>query len=156
MSTTVLRPDSRSTRQSPNFGADQNLWTSTMNRVARASSKPNATMRSFSQHRTVKTLQITPGLSTVARTRNDGHICGPFCAHLQARNLSTTLLSRAMNQQMSTESSLAMQVRGMKVRSAVRKFCESCSVVKRKGKVYVICSANPKHKQVRFEFDPLK
>ena len=39
-------------------------------------------------------------------------------------------------------------LRGMKVRSAVRKFCEGCSIVRRKGKVYVICSLNPKHKQV--------
>ncbi|KAK0465049.1 ribosomal protein L36-domain-containing protein [Desarmillaria tabescens] len=40
--------------------------------------------------------------------------------------------------------------RGMKVRSSVKTMCEGCSIVRRKGRVYVICSKNPKHKQVRF------
>ncbi|WWC85584.1 50S ribosomal protein L36 [Kwoniella dendrophila CBS 6074] len=42
---------------------------------------------------------------------------------------------------------LLMQVRGMKVRSSVKRFCDGCSVVRRKGRIYVICSKNPKHKQ---------
>ncbi|KAG6890423.1 hypothetical protein C0995_008777 [Termitomyces sp. Mi166 len=37
--------------------------------------------------------------------------------------------------------------RGMKVRSSVKVMCDGCSVVKRKGRVYVVCSKNPKHKQ---------
>ena len=45
-------------------------------------------------------------------------------------------------------------LRGMKVRSAVRKFCEGCSIVRRKGKVYVICSLNPKLKQVFIKIPP--
>ncbi|SNX83763.1 uncharacterized protein MEPE_02471 [Melanopsichium pennsylvanicum] len=39
------------------------------------------------------------------------------------------------------------QQRGMKVRSSVKKFCDGCSVVRRKGRLYVICSKDPKHKQ---------
>ncbi|KAN0065722.1 hypothetical protein ACQY0O_000852 [Thecaphora frezii] len=39
------------------------------------------------------------------------------------------------------------QTRGMKVRSSVKKFCDGCSVVRRKGRLYVICSRDPKHKQ---------
>mmetsp|Transcript_18586 Transcript_18586/g.65733 ORF Transcript_18586/g.65733 Transcript_18586/m.65733 type:complete len:122 (-) Transcript_18586:278-643(-) len=35
----------------------------------------------------------------------------------------------------------------MKVRSSVKKICEKCQVVRRGKKVYVICKANPKHKQ---------
>lgn len=35
----------------------------------------------------------------------------------------------------------------MKVRSSVKKMCEFCKTIKRGGRVYVICSANPKHKQ---------
>ena len=35
----------------------------------------------------------------------------------------------------------------MKVRSSVKRICEACKVVRRKGQVYVICSANPRHKQ---------
>ncbi|MCL7027030.1 hypothetical protein MKW94_007228 [Papaver nudicaule] len=35
----------------------------------------------------------------------------------------------------------------MKVRSSVKKMCEFCRTVKRRGKVFVLCTANPKHKQ---------
>ncbi len=35
----------------------------------------------------------------------------------------------------------------MKVRSSVKKVCEYCRIVRRGGKVLVICSRNPKHKQ---------
>ncbi|MCD6578993.1 50S ribosomal protein L36 [bacterium] len=35
----------------------------------------------------------------------------------------------------------------MKVRSSVKKMCEYCKIIKRKGVVMVICSRNPKHKQ---------
>lgn len=38
--------------------------------------------------------------------------------------------------------------RGMKVRSSVKVMCDGCSVVRRKGRVYILCSKNPKHKQV--------
>jgi large subunit ribosomal protein L36 len=35
----------------------------------------------------------------------------------------------------------------MKVRPSVRRMCESCKIVRRKGVIRVICSKNPKHKQ---------
>ena len=34
----------------------------------------------------------------------------------------------------------------MKVRASVRKICENCRMIRRRGKVMVVCS-NPKHKQ---------
>ncbi len=34
----------------------------------------------------------------------------------------------------------------MKVRASVKRICENCKVVRRKGRVYVIC-VNKKHKQ---------
>ncbi|MBL7069544.1 MAG: 50S ribosomal protein L36 [Candidatus Omnitrophica bacterium] len=34
----------------------------------------------------------------------------------------------------------------MKVRSSIKKICSKCIIVKRKGKLYVICQ-DPKHKQ---------
>ncbi|MFE4107112.1 MULTISPECIES: 50S ribosomal protein L36 [Nodosilineaceae] len=34
----------------------------------------------------------------------------------------------------------------MKVRPSVRRMCEKCRVIRRRGRVMVICS-NPKHKQ---------
>ena len=35
----------------------------------------------------------------------------------------------------------------MKVRSAVRRLCKSCRIVRRRGRVYVVCKRNPRHKQ---------
>jgi large subunit ribosomal protein L36 len=37
----------------------------------------------------------------------------------------------------------------MKVRASVRKMCNACQIVRRKGKVRVICKVDPKHKQVQ-------
>ena len=34
----------------------------------------------------------------------------------------------------------------MKVRPSVKRMCESCKVVRRRGVIYIICK-NPKHKQ---------
>ena len=39
-----------------------------------------------------------------------------------------------------------MEVTDMKVRPSVRPICEKCKIIKRKGRVMVICE-NPKHKQ---------
>lgn len=36
----------------------------------------------------------------------------------------------------------------MKVRPSVKKICDKCKIIKRHGKVMVICE-NPKHKQVQ-------
>jgi len=35
----------------------------------------------------------------------------------------------------------------MKVRASVKKICDKCKVVKRKGVVRIICPANRRHKQ---------
>ncbi|HJF46710.1 MAG: 50S ribosomal protein L36 [Limosilactobacillus oris] len=35
----------------------------------------------------------------------------------------------------------------MKVRPSVKRMCEHCKIIKRHGRIMVICSANPKHKQ---------
>ncbi|MBV9717847.1 MAG: 50S ribosomal protein L36 [Candidatus Eremiobacteraeota bacterium] len=37
----------------------------------------------------------------------------------------------------------------MKVRPSVKRICENCKVIRREGKVRVICDVNPKHKQVQ-------
>jgi len=34
----------------------------------------------------------------------------------------------------------------MKIRASVRRICENCKIVRRQGKVLVVCS-NPRHKQ---------
>ncbi|MFC1609312.1 50S ribosomal protein L36 [Patescibacteria group bacterium] len=35
----------------------------------------------------------------------------------------------------------------MKVRASVKKICAQCKLVRRRGKLFVICPSNPKHKQ---------
>ncbi|MES2216358.1 MAG: 50S ribosomal protein L36 [Patescibacteria group bacterium] len=35
----------------------------------------------------------------------------------------------------------------MKVKAAAKKICPKCAVVRRHGYVYIICKANPRHKQ---------
>lgn len=35
----------------------------------------------------------------------------------------------------------------MKVRASVKKVCRNCKIVRRKGVLRVICSAEPRHKQ---------
>jgi large subunit ribosomal protein L36 len=35
----------------------------------------------------------------------------------------------------------------MKVRPSVKPICENCKVIRRHGRVTVICKANPRHKQ---------
>ncbi|MCX6600624.1 MAG: 50S ribosomal protein L36 [bacterium] len=35
----------------------------------------------------------------------------------------------------------------MKVRTSVKKMCEHCKVVRRRGRVYIICTRSKKHKQ---------
>lgn len=44
--------------------------------------------------------------------------------------------------------SLPEEVHIMKVRASVKPMCEKCKIIKRKGRVMVICD-NPKHKQVQ-------
>ncbi|MFZ6015204.1 MAG: 50S ribosomal protein L36 [Patescibacteria group bacterium] len=35
----------------------------------------------------------------------------------------------------------------MKVRTSVKPICRDCKVIRRKGRIVVICKKNPKHKQ---------
>ena len=35
----------------------------------------------------------------------------------------------------------------VKVRASIKRICEGCKIVRRKGRAYVICSSNPRHKQ---------
>ena len=35
----------------------------------------------------------------------------------------------------------------MKVRPSVKRVCDRCKIIRRRGRVLVICSSNPRHKQ---------
>lgn len=61
------------------------------------------------------------------------------------RPLQAPLIQRAMI----PEPVVPPLARGMKVRSSVKRMCNHCAIVRRKGRLYVICSKNAKHKQVR-------
>jgi large subunit ribosomal protein L36 len=37
----------------------------------------------------------------------------------------------------------------LKVRASVKKMCKDCKIIRRHGVVRVICSKDPKHKQVQ-------
>ena len=39
------------------------------------------------------------------------------------------------------------QSKSVKVRTSVKRMCEYCRVVRRRGVVRIICSRNPRHKQ---------
>lgn len=62
------------------------------------------------------------------------------------RNALPSIVNMNRNSRISFDSYL--QTMGMKVRSSIKKKCEGCSIVRRKGRLYVICSKDPKHKQV--------
>lgn len=69
-------------------------------------------------------------------------------AKLAVRPLSTPAvnLTRAVPMRTPVVPNFA-QVRTMKVGAAVKKYCPHCYVVRRKGRVYVYCKSNPRHKQ---------
>jgi len=35
----------------------------------------------------------------------------------------------------------------MKVRASVKRICEKCKIVRRRGVVFVVCKSDPRHKQ---------
>ncbi|KAF6814706.1 ribosomal protein l36 [Colletotrichum sojae] len=63
------------------------------------------------------------------------------------------LLARFGQKGAAVGNAAVQQTRGMKVHSSVKKRCEHCKIVRRKagkrhnGYLYVICKANPRHKQ---------
>ncbi|GAV55514.1 hypothetical protein ZYGR_0AV01460 [Zygosaccharomyces rouxii] len=75
------------------------------------------------------------------------------CASLAGRATtpsSTLLICRPtamMTSSLRTPVNMPTLTRGFKVRTSVKKFCSECYIVRRKGRVYVYCKSNKKHKQ---------
>ncbi|KAK1977778.1 ribosomal protein L36 [Colletotrichum cereale] len=106
----------------------------------------------------LRSLTLTTARATIPRV-------GATATATTTRALSTAILTKKPAQK--SESVLAafgqkaaavgnavvQQTRGMKVHSSVKKRCEHCKIVRRKagkrhnGYLYVICKANPRHKQ---------
>ncbi|EGG01045.1 uncharacterized protein MELLADRAFT_39344 [Melampsora larici-populina 98AG31] len=78
------------------------------------------------------------------------HIIKPITKSLtqSTHNVNLNLTKPFISNQFINQHQLNLGHRGMKVRSSVKRICDGCSVVKRKGRVYVICSKDPRHKQV--------
>ncbi|GAA5828873.1 hypothetical protein JCM5353_004008 [Sporobolomyces roseus] len=65
-----------------------------------------------------------------------------------SRPLSSTAIKRPeLNTDVEKKVGEVTTKRGMKVRSSIKKYCEGCSIVKRQGTLFVLCSRDPKHKQ---------
>lgn len=62
------------------------------------------------------------------------------CKSSLASNLAPFYIKQLEPNSLGLESSL-------KVRSSVKRMCEYCKVIRRRGVVRIICSRNPKHKQ---------
>lgn len=106
------------------------------------------------RHALRRTLFVRQRPSTASftfRTLQQHRACAtstPTNALRQSRNSSVT--DALANLRINGSKSLSrQQIRGMKVRSSVKKLCDGCKSVRRKGGkyVYIICSKNPKHKQ---------
>ncbi|OLN92744.1 50S ribosomal protein L36 [Colletotrichum chlorophyti] len=71
----------------------------------------------------------------------------------QPAQKAESLLAVAGQKATAVGNAVVQQTRGMKVHSSVKKRCEHCKIVRRKagkrhnGYLYVICKANPRHKQ---------
>lgn len=81
--------------------------------------------------------QSISSLSKSNYSSSTNTVQAPLCTHIRDQE-SHQSFALSVNQQQ----------RGMKVRSSVKKLCDGCAVVRRKNRLYVICSKDPKHKQV--------
>eukprot|EP00049_Salpingoeca_infusionum_P018775 m.358731 g.358731 ORF g.358731 m.358731 type:complete len:120 (-) comp18263_c0_seq1:259-618(-) len=77
-------------------------------------------------------------MSFIARSQPTGALC---TLHRNA------LLQSQMRVSLAATNPVHVPVATLKVRSSLRKLCKSCQFVRRKGRLYVVCSKHPRHKQ---------
>lgn len=65
------------------------------------------------------------------------HVCSVDTCRVTYRLLPDT----------STDIQFSKSKKTPQVRSAIKRLCEACKIVKRKGRLYVVCDKVPKHKQ---------
>lgn len=82
-------------------------------------------------------LKRSIGISTITRSIFNRSF-GLYSANTINR-VSATLIKSPV--------SIISITRGFKVKSSLKKFCKDCYIVRRKGRVYVYCKSNHKHKQ---------
>ncbi|KAL7620608.1 hypothetical protein AAE478_009603 [Parahypoxylon ruwenzoriense] len=99
------------------------------------------------------TLRATPAAQQVLRTWQPIRSISQAVLAPNTSRPTANITAMAMNSAMTPRAIARQQTRGMKVHSSVKKRCEHCKVVRRKagkrhrGYLYIICSANPRHKQ---------
>ncbi|KAK7430282.1 hypothetical protein QQZ08_003257 [Neonectria magnoliae] len=92
-------------------------------------------------------------LSLSVRTLRPSHGFGSFAIRDPGSMMGAIPSLFANANTAAAPTALMQQTRGMKVHSSVKKRCEHCKVVRRKagkrhnGYLYIICKANPRHKQ---------
>ncbi|CAI5953264.1 unnamed protein product [Closterium sp. NIES-64] len=77
-----------------------------------------------------------------AATPEGGIVCGACNKKFRSSFLAARLAAEQGIHQQPQRARVAM-----KVRASVKRLCEACRVVRRRGRVYVVCATNPKHKQ---------
>jgi len=59
----------------------------------------------------------------------------------------TTGVTYASRRRASTATTDATESARRQVRTAIKKLCEACRIVRRRGRLFVVCAKTPKHKQ---------
>ena len=91
-----------------------------------------------------------PSIRTRASIPTFARACSSLTCGSQTKSVTSALKQLSIaSANPATKAVSTQQIRGMKVRSSVKKLCDGCKSVRRKGGkyVYIICSKNPKHKQ---------
>ncbi|KAI0879807.1 ribosomal protein L36-domain-containing protein [Annulohypoxylon maeteangense] len=97
-------------------------------------------------------LRTAPATRQMLRTQTQQPIRS-ISQTILSPNPTTKLPTAITNATKAAQAITHQQTRGMKVHSSIKKRCEHCKVVRRKagkrhrGYLYIICSANPRHKQ---------
>jgi large subunit ribosomal protein L36 len=101
-------------------------------------------------NRMAASLSRTNAATCTGRNYSSSSISYPSFALRRPRTLLASFQNLSIaSQTQSSGNIVRQQIRGMKVRSSVKKLCDGCKSVRRKGGkyVYIICSKNAKHKQ---------
>jgi large subunit ribosomal protein L36 len=92
---------------------------------------------------------VVPSTRTRASIPTFARSCSSLTCGSQTKSVTSALKQLSIASANPATKAVSQQIRGMKVRSSVKKLCDGCKSVRRKGGkyVYIICSKNPKHKQ---------
>ncbi|KAF5519316.1 50S ribosomal protein L36 [Colletotrichum aenigma] len=150
-------------------GASQSTTISPSRRLPQPAVDFETTSRNHQAHRNTRMASLAASFRALSLATARPQCCAAAAAKLvvagsMRANMSTVIMTRqpmAKTEALFAKKSaaaavagaVAQQTRGMKVHSSVKKRCEHCKIVRRKagkrhnGYLYVICKANPRHKQ---------